>query len=100
MDVLFQLLIKLERNPALFIGNTDLNSLAHFISGYCFARHEEDNQFNDWLFNGFREYLAKKHNDTRALNWPGLIINNEPDGNHTDTFFRLLHDYLDEQAIK
>ncbi len=100
MDALSQLLMKLERNPALFIGNTDLSSLAQFISGYCFAKSEENNQFNDWLFNGFREYLAHKYSDSEPLSWPGLIIKHEPDGNSTNSFFKLLHNYLDEQKEK
>jgi len=58
------------------------------------AKQEDDTEYGKWLWDGFRTYLAEKYNDNRSFDWSGLILENEADGSTTDTFFRLLHDYL------
>ena len=94
-----KLFSQIEKRPALYIGNTDLNRLGHFIGGYCFAKQEEDFDFGKWLFHDFTRYLVNKYRDSRTLNWYGLIAANEADGNSTDAFFRLLHEYLADHTI-
>ena len=99
MDELQKLFFQIEKRPALYIGNTDLMCLGNFIGGYCFAKREENHDFGKWLYDDFRLYLAQKYNDDRTFNWYGLIRANEADGDSTDSFFRLLHEYLADHIV-
>lgn len=96
MDGLLKLLVEVEKRPAIYIGSKDLRCLDNFLFGYRLAKREEDNTFGIWFEDDFRTYLARKYKDKRSLNVAGLIIENERDGNSTDTFFRLLHEFLNE----
>lgn len=99
MDALLKLILEVEKKPALYIGNKDLRRLDHFLSGYRFAKREEESSFGDWFEHDFREYLSKKYNDKRTFNVAGLIRANEEDGNSTDAFFRLLHEFLEKHVV-
>ena len=99
MNDLLKLILEIEKRPALWIGNTDLRCLGHFLAGYCLAKSEEIEEYGKWLFDDFRIYLAQKYQDNRTFNMVSLIINNEVDGNSTDAFFRLLHEYLKDNSI-
>jgi len=94
MDELLEFILKIEKRPQLLIGNTELKSLGHYFDGYIFAKSESNKDFGRWLYVDFREFLANKYNESRTLNWYGLIIANEVGGDSTDAFFRLLHEYL------
>jgi len=105
MDDLLELIFLIEKKgPGVFIGNDDIEYLARFLSGYCFAKEEALNpskqfdnwiRYGDWLWKDFSDFLAEKYQDRRSFNWPKLIAHNESDGNSTDAFFRLLHEYLE-----
>ena len=107
MNDLLEFVLKIEERPGLWIGNTDTGYLFQFLSGYCLAKSEGEDgfkghfvsEYGKWLFDDFRIYLATKYKDSRTFNWAGLIINNEPDGNSTDAFFRLLHEYLADHTV-
>lgn len=91
-------LIKLlEPRPPLYIGSRDIRDLDQFIGGFRFAAMQEHPGFDDWLHRDFRDYLAEKYADTRTVNWCHLIRDHEPDGNSTDAFFRLIHEFLDQR---
>lgn len=94
MDELLRFILEIEKRPGLYIGNTDLKSLGHFLGGYIFAKSESNEGFGRWLYEDFRVFLVERYNDNRSFNWPHLIIANELDGDSTDAFFRLLHEYL------
>lgn len=94
MDELLELILEIEKRPGLYIGSTDLKSLGYFLDGYIFAKSENKDVFGRWLYNNFRVFLIEKYNDNRTFNWYKLIIANELDGDSTDTFFKLLHEYL------
>lgn len=87
----------LEFRPELYIGSRDIRDLFHFLNGFCFAAEQEDPAFDDWLQRDFREYLARKYRDTRTVNCCHLIRDHEPDGDSTDAFFRLAHEFLDQR---
>lgn len=59
MDDLLKLIFAVEKRPGMYIGNKDLRCLGHFLSGYRFAKREDDNNFGDWFENDFREYLTE-----------------------------------------
>lgn len=99
MDGLLKLLLEVEKRPGLYIGNKELRRLDSFIFGYRFAKMEDDCEFGKWFESDFHTYLAEKYNDKRTLNVAGLIIENEEDGNSTDAFFRLLHEFLEEHIV-
>ena len=99
MNDLLKLILRIEIRPGLWIGNTDIDCLGHFLSGYCTAKSENEEGYGVWLFQDFTRYLAKKYEDTRTFNWVGLIRENEIDGKSTDAFFRLLHEYLENHTV-
>ena len=87
MSELLSLLIEIKKKPELYIGCKDIMFLRHYLSGYCMAKAELITGYGDWLFNDFRIFLAEKYQDNRSYDWSGLIIENEEEGNSTDTFF-------------
>ena len=91
------LLKLLEPQPALYTGSRDIRDLDQFLNGFCFAAMQEHPGFDDWLHGDFRLYLAKKYADTRTVNWCRLIRDHEPDGDSTDAFFRLVHEFWDQR---
>lgn len=99
MDNLLKLLLDVEKRPTIYILNKDLRCLDNFLFGYRFAKREEDSKYGEWFENDFRIYLAEKYDDNRALNVASLIIENEEDGNSTDIFFRLLHEFLKKHDV-
>jgi hypothetical protein len=99
MDSFLELILKVEIRPEIYIGNKDLKCFDCFLFGYRFAKQEKDIEYGNWWHDDFRAYLAAKYNDKRTLNVAGLIIENEKDGNSTDTFFRLLHEFLEKSII-
>ena len=99
MNDLLKLIFKIEQRPGLWIGNTDIDYLGQFLSGYCTAKSEETEGYGVWLFNDFTRYLAEKYEDSRPLIWVSLIRENETDGKSTDAFFRLLHEYLENHTV-
>jgi hypothetical protein len=99
MDDLLKLILEIEKRPALWIGSTDTRFLRHFLSGYCYAKSGATDGYRNWLFEDFRNYLAEKYEDVSTLDWSGLIIENEADGNSTDTFYRLLHEFLEKHPL-
>jgi hypothetical protein len=99
MDNLLKLLAEVENRPEVYIGCKNIRFLSHFLSGYCMARVEESPEYGNWLFGDFREFLAKKYQDNRSFDWASLIIEHEIDGNSTDAFFRLLHEYLEHHIV-
>ncbi len=90
MKTTMELLREIEKCPALYIGCKDIHRLRAYLSGYGYAASTQD----DWLWNGFREWLADRYSDTRTFDWASLIAAHEPDGDSTDAFFRLLNEYL------
>lgn len=90
METTLELIRSIEKCPAMYIGCKDIHRLRAFLSGYGMAASTQD----DWLWNGFREWLAERYNDTRTFDWATLIDSHEPDGQSTDAFFRLLNEYL------
>lgn len=84
----------LEPRPELYIGSRDIRDLFHFLNGFYFAAVQEDPDFDNWLQGDFQDYLEQKYGDNRTINWCHLIRDHEPDGDSTDAFFRLVHEFL------
>lgn len=95
-----EFLQKLEKCPALYIGDDDIRKLRHFLSGYIGAVEEYRPEDVDWNWNEFNDSLARKYSDYRTIDWSMLIWDHEPDGHSTDAFFRLHHDFLDSEQAK
>ncbi len=92
-----KLLQEIEKLPALYIGDHDIKKLRHFLSGYMTAVAEYCPEDIDWTWGDFNNYLAEKYADNRTFDWAGLIQCHEPDGDTTDAFFRLLHEFYSHQ---
>lgn len=95
METTLELLRIIEKRPELYIGYRDIHRLRAYLSGYGHAACTHD----DWLWNGFRQWLADRYSDTRAFDWATLIAEHEPDGHSTDAFFRLLNEYLADHPV-
>jgi hypothetical protein len=101
MDGLLEFLLKVEERPAMRLGNRyTMESLWYMLGGYINAKRETNSDYGRWfddIWNekSFRAFLENKFGDKSNYDWATLIMNNEPGGNSIDTFFRLLHEYLD-----
>lgn len=90
----YKLILEIEKRPPIYTGNKDLRCLDNFFPNLRKIVN---------LANGlgiFRVYLAEKYDDNRTLNVAGLIIENEEDGNSTDTFLDCSMSFLRDILYK
>ena len=67
-----QLLKKIRRQPALYIGKKSLDRLSDFLSGYVYCMYEQQGLSVQPL-PGFQEYISKEFAIQSAHNWSDII---------------------------
>jgi len=95
MDTMLTLLGKIRNRPEIYLGRRDIHRLRAFLGGYSSACCQTVPGYDDeWLWEGFRIWLSLRYGDRRSSDWAALIADNEPGGQSTDAFFRLLDEYF------
>lgn len=94
------MLSEIEKRPELYVGNGGITALRHYLCGYICAKEEHIPDYSNNFFSEFNAHLARKYNDTRSVDWACLIQTHEPDGDSTQAFFRLYHEFYSHSKIK
>ncbi len=93
----------IRERPAMYLGDSKVDTLSHWIDGYVTARQDLGIEAfvgdEVGLLDGFTHWLAVKLPTTITCQWEG-IIRLEKDGSEfsVQTFFRLFDEY--EEALR
>lgn len=104
MGALFELLEKIQKKPALYIGAASVSHLRMFIVGYRFARAEaglEASEAEIDFYKNFQPWLQNKLSIRTVNSWDRLIsltcINEKA---AFDYFFQLLHEFRQRDKMQ
>lgn len=95
MNCIFELLLEIEKNVKLYIGDCDLHALKHLITGYYLCLHPAPNSREACEWQDFSQSVSNYFNDNRSISMFTCI------SEHTSSkeeafkiFFELLHQYI------
>ncbi|TAE59474.1 MAG: hypothetical protein EAZ76_13875 [Nostocales cyanobacterium] len=96
MDNFYQLLAKIQKRPAMYLGKTSIFSLQSFLDGYYFARREigipltaEETEFQDFL-----QWIRHKFNVETGQLWSSILLFHSADEKSAvDRFFTLFEEF-------
>src|SRR5215213_10703918 len=93
----------IRERPAMYLGDSSVMTLDHFLHGYETAREDLgiDVFVGDevGLLDGFTHWLAVKRQTTISCQWAGIIQHHiDKSSNNIQTFFRLFDEY--QEALK
>ena len=95
LNIVFDLLMRIENRKELYIGNGDLLSLKHFIDGFCACAMEHDIDYGDQELRNFDTYVHDACMDNRTVSLFQAIVDctkNEKES--FELFYTLLHQYI------
>ena len=95
-----KLILNIERNYGVYIGNKSLTNLAHFLNGYSF-RFFEERQYLFSFRSDFQSYIEAKYQQKKAYAayaWNDIILNENESNEEAafDAFYQLFHQFLKE----
>ena len=92
----FELLLKIEQNRRLYIGDGDIVSLGHFVGGYCFCCQMLGVDYKEKDFYEFTHYVYSIFGETKSISLFRCILENTSTNEEAfQTFFGVLHDFLE-----
>ncbi len=98
MNTLFNLLEKIKRKPALYLGKTSITDLRMFIVGYRFARAEmgiSNSEAESDFYKNFQPWLQNRLSIRTVNAWDKIILLTSIDEKAAfDYFFQLLDEFL------
>jgi hypothetical protein len=98
MNTLFNLLEKIKRKPALYLGNTSITDLRMFILGYRFARSEmgiSNSEAESDFYKNFQPWLQNRLSIRTVNAWDKIILLTSIDEKAAfDYFFQLLDEFI------
>jgi len=91
----YELIDMIRMRTAMFIGHVSPTHLRSFLSGYFFAKKDEDIKDNVPKFYGFHDYVMNKFNYNESTSgWAYMIEDQREDKEEAlDLFYELLDDY-------
>jgi hypothetical protein len=92
-----ELINKIEQRPELFIGKKSVSLLYVFINGFLNGMQIYNPSLENELYKYFSTWIGKKYDESRSLNWAGLILEIEKDEKKAcDRFFIEFKEYINE----
>jgi len=93
----YELIAKIKKRPALYLGNKSISHLQVFLDGYTFARRElkvpisnEEADFED-----FQEWIEGKFNLPDTQSWAKIILFYSADERDAlERFFELFDEFV------
>ncbi|MEG4571532.1 hypothetical protein QUA56_02215 [Microcoleus sp. N3A4] len=97
MTKFYELLNRIQKKPAMYIGSRSISNLFMFLCGYQHARDlleipvtEQEKEFAE-----FQPWLQKKFALVTSASWAKIILFNSTDESHAfDNFFDLLEEFI------
>ncbi len=103
MPNLYQLLNKIKKAPAMYLGRHSIICLQAFLSGYSVAQYElgEQPTQQDLDFREFPEWIRKKFNVQTSQSWANIILfYAEDESKALDRFFALLEEFTNRNSLE
>jgi Trp operon repressor len=100
MDNFYDLLKKIKKRPAMYLGRNSIFSLQAFLDGYYFARREiglpltaQESEFQEFL-----QWIRKKFNVETGQLWASILLFHCADERSAvERFFSLFDEFLNSK---
>jgi hypothetical protein len=100
MDNFYDLLQKIKKRPAMYLGRHSIFSLQAFLDGYYFARRElgvplttQESEFQEFL-----QWIRQRFQVETGQLWASILLFNSADeGKAVDRFFSLFEEFLNQE---
>jgi hypothetical protein len=100
MDNLYDLLQKIKKRPAMYLGKHSIFNLQAFLDGYYFARRELGIPLTEQEseFQKFLQWIREKFQVETGQLWASIILFNCADERSAvDRFFSLFEEFINQQ---
>ncbi len=100
MDNLYDLLQKIKKRPAMYLGKHSIFNLQAFLDGYYFARRELGIPLTEQEseFQKFLQWIREKFQVETGQLWASIILFNSADERSAvDRFFSLFEEFINQQ---
>lgn len=98
MDTFDNLLQKIKKRPAVYLGKKSIFSLQAFLDGYYFARRELKVELTEQEseFQEFLQWIRQKFNVETGQLWASIVLFHSADeGKAVERFFNLFEEFKD-----
>ena len=96
---LYELIRKIQKRPALYLGQKSLSHLQVFLDGYTFARRQSGIPLSDQEkeFEGFQEWMEQRFKQPNNQSWTKIILfYSEDEAQALDLFWELFDQFVKE----
>ena len=93
---LYDIIRKIEKRPAMYLGQPSITHLQSFLAGYFFARHQlgEVETEQEKHFANFDPWIQEKFKITSSQSWDKIILFFSQDERQAlDLFFELFNEF-------
>ncbi|KOR34205.1 hypothetical protein AM228_25370 [Planktothricoides sp. SR001] len=93
---LYDIIRKIEKRPAMYLGQPSITHLQSFLAGYFFARHQlgEVETEQEKQFANFDPWIQEKFKITSSQSWDKIILFFSQDERQAlDLFFELFNEF-------
>lgn len=95
---MLDLILDIEKRPALYIGKNYISCLKSFLDGCIFSN---PNMLNSHILVDFEMFVKEKYNITSSQSWVDVIIFYSIDENEAlNNFFSLFHEFINLKIIE
>ncbi|TVP61811.1 MAG: hypothetical protein EA343_12980 [Nodularia sp. (in: Bacteria)] len=101
---LYELISKIRKRPAMYLGEPSISNLRTFLAGYCFARRQMGipQTSQEKHFSQFQSWIKHKFDVSNNLTWDVMILYEkaccyEPAA--LDAFFQLFDEFIQTENI-
>lgn len=102
MDNFYDLLRKIKKRPAMYLGKHSIFNLQAFLDGYYFARRElsipltkQESEFQEFL-----QWIRQKFDVETGQLWASILLFESVDERSAvDKFFSLFEEFINRQKI-
>ncbi len=97
----YELIRKIRKRPALYLGKPSIDHLQVFLDGYTFARRELGVPLSqeEEYFEKFQEWIESKYNLPDTQSWMKIILFYSADERDAlERFFNLFEEFIGENV--
>lgn len=103
MDNFYDLLQKIKKRPAMYLGRHSIFSLQAFLDGYYFARRElgvslteQENEFQEFL-----QWIRQKFQVETGQLWASILLFHSADERSAvERFFSLFEEFVNREKVR
>ena len=95
---LYRLILNIEKEPGLYIGEPSITKLFFFISGYGYAIIENQG-YRLHFDKDFQMFINKKTQDASEMHWNNLLCEGRTEQEAFHVFFSYFGEFLLSQKL-